>query len=130
VRIPVGKKGSAIWLLLAGTTNPMQTGIANGIVRLDYQGGLVDELPLVHPTNFWKMDTEVPGRENERFRDYDYRHDAFALPRQRPWTLELGKNCRAMVIARKLDPDRMLESLTLETLSPEVIIGLIGVTIS
>jgi hypothetical protein len=128
ITIPVKKRGTAIFLLIAGATNPMQTGIANGVVRLRYDDGTLDEIALIHPLNFWTLEDEGKGPGTERNRRYDYKRDAFALPRKRPWTLQLGQNCRAMVIGRKLE-DRRLDSVTLETLSHEVIIGLMGVSL-
>jgi hypothetical protein len=43
--------------------------------------------------------------------------------------VQLGINCRAMVLNRKLRPGVKLESVTLETLSQEVVIGLMGVSL-
>jgi hypothetical protein len=44
-------------------------------------------------------------------------------------TVELGSNCRAMVLNRKLRPGVMLKEITLEALSQESVIGLMGVSI-
>jgi hypothetical protein len=44
-------------------------------------------------------------------------------------TVELGSNCRAMLLNRKLRPGVKVESLTLEALSQESVIGLIGVSL-
>jgi hypothetical protein len=44
-------------------------------------------------------------------------------------TVELGTNCRALVLNRKLRPGVTLESVTLEALSQESVIGLMGVSI-
>jgi hypothetical protein len=43
--------------------------------------------------------------------------------------VQLGNNCRAMVVSWKLRPGVKLEKLTLETLSQEVVIGLMGVSL-
>ena len=83
---------------------------------------------MIHPLNFWTLEDEGKGTGTERNRRYDYKRDAFALPRKCPETLQLGQNCRAMVIGRRLE-DRRLDSVTLETLSHEVIIGLLGVSL-
>ena len=50
-------------------------------------------------------------------------------PRQPPPAVQLGRNCRAMVLSWKLRPDAVLKDLTLETLSQEVVIGLMGVSL-
>jgi hypothetical protein len=120
--IPVNQKSEAVWLLLAGTTNPMQTRIANAEVRFRYADGVVERLPLVPPENFWTL---CPlGR-----RDYNYDRDAFALPKTPPLTVQLGENCRAILLSWELRPHAELADITLETLSQEVVIGLMGVSL-
>jgi hypothetical protein len=61
--------------------------------------------------------------------DYSYDTDAFALPRQPPPSIQLGNECRARVLSWKLRPGVKLESLTLEALSQEVLVGLMGVSL-
>ena len=55
VTVPVGKKGAALWLLICGSTNPMQCHIANAVVRLRYADGQEDALELVPPQNYWNL---------------------------------------------------------------------------
>jgi len=122
VSVPVGKQAEAVWLLVCGSTNPMQTRIANAEVRFRYADGQVEKLELVPPLNFWTL-CPFGGA------DYDYRSAAFCLPKEPPPTVQLGNNCRAMVLSWKLRPRVKLEKLTLETLSQEVVIGLMGVSL-
>jgi hypothetical protein len=122
ITIPVNQKSEAIWLLLAGTTNPMQTRIANAEVRFCYADGVVEQTPLVPPENFWTL-CPLGGR------DYDYGRDAFALPKIPPLTVQLGENCRAILLSWKLRPHAELVNITLETLSQEVVIGVMGVSL-
>ncbi len=53
---------------------------------------------------------------------------AFAVPKPWPMTAELGTRCRAMILNRKLRPGVKLESITLEALSQESVIGLMGMS--
>ena len=53
----------------------------------------------------------------------------FCLPPQPPPQVQLGRNCRAMVLAWKLRAGVPLASVTLETLSQDVVIGLMGVSL-
>lgn len=122
ISVPIGRQGRAVWLLVCGTTNPMQTRIANGVIRLHYVDGSVDVLELVAPLNFWTLCPLGAA-------DYDYKVDAFCLPKEPPATVQLGNNCRAMLLNRTLKPAVLLDRVELETLSPEVVIGLMGVTI-
>ena len=122
VTVPVNKSGDAIWFLVCGTSNPMQVQIANAVLRLNYADGMVDELVLVPPFNFWTL-CALNGF------DYNYQRDGFCLPKNPPPTIQLGANCRAMVLNQRLRPGVALETVTLETLSPEVVVGLMGLTI-
>lgn len=122
VTVPVKKSGDAIWFLVCGTSNPMQVQIANAELRLNYADGVVEKLELVPPFNFWTL-CPLNGF------DYNYERDAFCLPKTPPATIQLGNNCRAVVLNQRLRPGVALASVTLETLSPEVVIGLMGVTI-
>ncbi len=122
VTVPVNASGEAVWLLLCGSTNPMQLKIANAVVRFKYSDGKEETLELVPPTNFWSLCRF--GRV-----DYEYKRDGFALPKEPPPQVQLGADCRAIVSGWKLRPDAKLESVTLETLSQDVVIGLMGVSV-
>jgi len=122
VTVPVNKTGNAIWFLLCGTTDPMEVRIANAELRLKYADGVVEKLELVPPLNFWRL---CPFGNV----DYDYKRDGFALPKVPPMTVQLGQNCRGVVLPWRLRPGVALESVTLETLSQEVVIGLMGATV-
>jgi hypothetical protein len=122
IDIPVNKTGDAVWFLLCGTTNPMEVRIANAELRMNYADGVVEKLPIVPPFNFWTL-CPFGGV------DYDYARDAFALPKTPPTTVQLGKNCRAILLGWHLRPGVALRSVTLESQSEEVVIGLMGVTV-
>ncbi len=122
VTVDVHKTGDSVWFLVCGSTNPMQVRIPNAELRMTYEDGLVEKLELVPPFNFWAL--------CHLWRiDYDYERDGFSLPKIKPTTLQLGKNCRAMVLGWRLRPGIALKSVTLETLSQEVVIGLMGITV-
>ena len=122
VTATVNRSGDAIWFLVCGSSNPMQVQIANAELRMKYADGVVEKLELVPPFNFWSL-CPLNGF------DYNYERDAFCLPKTRPPTVQLGKNCRAMLLNWRLRPGVKLESVTLETLSQEVVIGLMGLTV-
>ncbi len=89
---------------------------------MTYEDGVVEKLEVTPPFNFWTL---CPFGGN----DYDYARDAFSLPKTPPTTLQLGRNCRAVVLGWHLRPGVALKSVTLETLSQEVVIGLMGMTV-
>jgi hypothetical protein len=55
VCVPVSQRAEAVWLLLCGSTNPMQSRIANAEVRLQYRDGKAEKLELVPSLNFWSL---------------------------------------------------------------------------
>ena len=122
LEIPVNRSGDAICFLLAGTTNPMEVRIPNAELRLAYADGTVEKIEIVPPMNFWTL-CPIDGI------DYDYRRDGFALPKEPPAVVQLGGNCRANVLAWRLKRGVAVRSVTLETLSEQVVIGVMGVTV-
>jgi hypothetical protein len=119
---PVNGAAEVAWLLIAGSTNPMQTRIANAVLKFRYADGIVETLELVPPLNFWSL-CPLGGR------DYLYERDGFCLPKQPPPTVQLGNNCRAMALSWRLRPRVPLESIALEALSQEAVIGLMGASL-
>jgi len=122
VTVPVQLKGDEVWLLVCGSTNPMQLRIANAVIKFLYADGKVEKLELNPPSNFWSL-----CRFGQT--DYNYQRDGFSLPTIPPSQVQLGENCRAMVYGWKLRPGVELKSVTLESLSQEVVIGLMGVSV-
>jgi hypothetical protein len=122
IEVPINQSGEAIWFLVCGSTNPMECGIANAEVRLNYADGSVDKLELTPPVNFWSL---CPFGHV----DYNYERDGFCLPKIPPETLQLGSNCRAIVLGRRLAAGKVLKSVTMETLSEQVVIGLMAATV-
>jgi len=122
VTVPVNQGAEMAWMLVCGSTFPMQTRIPNAEISFRYADGQVERLELVPPLNFWSL---CPwGGE-----DYNYASDAFCLPKQPPPMVQLGRNCRAIVLSWKLRPGIPLKDLTLETLSQDVVIGMMGVSL-
>lgn len=66
VVVAVSGRAAHAWFLLAGTTNPMQSHVRNGVVVVRYKDGTEDELSLVNPTNWWPI-------------EQDYYEDGFAF---------------------------------------------------
>ncbi len=132
IAFPVHASGKSIWFLVAGSTNPMQTRIANGELRFYYKDGGMEKLELIPPLNYWSLSGYGfggnMGAVTEYWDYYDVRHQ-WPLPNPWPQTVQLGNNCRAMLLGWNLRPSAELDHVTLETLSQEVVIGLMGITI-
>jgi hypothetical protein len=135
----IGLSGTAarICLLMAGSTNPMQSRIDNGEVIVTYADGGSERLPLHNPTTWWPID-----------RDYHINRHAFAVPAPAPprldlksgklrimETLEFSSRAQnlpggaATVLDLPLDPKRELRSLTVRALANDVVIGLMAASL-
>ncbi|MEO7495058.1 MAG: DUF4450 domain-containing protein [Massilia sp.] len=135
--IPLGGKASRAYLLMAGSTNHMQSRIDNGEVVVAYADGSSARLALHNPTTWWPI-------EQDYFID-DYQFPlAGALPPRvdlKTGAVRLldaqgfkGKGKAvdggaATVLSLALDPSKSLKSLTVRTLANDVVIGLMGVTL-
>lgn len=125
---------------MAGSTNHMQCHIANGIIRIHYADGTSQATELINPDNWCPIEQDfyVDGK-------------AFQATAPRPYRLHLksGKVSRDLgkelnitgVYGREieggagilldipLDHSKELKRLTLETLSNDVVIGIMGITL-
>ena len=138
--IPLQGKASVAYLLMAGTTNHMQSRIDNGEVIIRYDDGSSTQLPLRNPDNWCPIE-----------QDYYVDGKAFTTTSPRPYRVSLatgevsrdlgeklglkGADGReipggaAQILAMPLDPKKELSSLTVRALSNDVIIGLMAVTL-
>jgi Domain of unknown function (DUF4450) len=131
VSVRVGRTGQVAWFLVGGSTTVMQGRIANAVLLLHYADGVVERLELVPPINYWnlcpiRVHTGLEGQENRDY--YTAATDAFCIPSP-PQTVELGENCRVMLLSHRMRPGVVLERVSLEALSQEVVVGLLGVTL-
>ena len=132
ISVPVNQKGKSVWLMVAGSTNPMQCNIANAIIIFKYADKSRDTLALIPPLNYWALapyNIKSPSPGVVSRGDYTNETDLFAVPKPWPEIVQLGQNCRAMLLNRKLKDGVALESVTLQTLSQDVVVGLMGITI-
>lgn len=132
-------KASRAYLLMAGSTNHMQCHIDNGLIRVYYKDGTCDKMALRNPDN-WAPIEHIFFEDGMAFN----RH-APALYRLRLKTGEVSNNFgeelgfpgasreldggAAILLEMSLNPDKKLSHLVLETLSNDVVIGLMGITL-
>ena len=132
-------KASRAYLLMAGSTNHMQCHIDNGLIRVYYKDGTCDKVALRNPDN-WSTIYHIFFEDGLAFN----RHVP-ALYRLRLKTGEISNNFgeelgfpgasreldggAAILLEMPLNPDKKLSHLVLETLSNDVVIGLMGITL-
>ena len=151
ISIMLKGKASHAYLLMAGSTNPMQYAIENAVIRVEYADGTRNELMLTPPVNWCPIE-----------QDFLENATAFPQPELRPYRVGLasGKVSRhlfrdlhlevirnmadvpgfkkavaevdggaAILLDMPLDAKKKLKRLILRTLSNEVVIGLMGITL-
>jgi hypothetical protein len=136
--VPLTGKASHAYLLMAGSTNPMQSRIVNGTVIISYTDNTADTLLLKNPETWWPI-------------EQDYMDDGFAftIDAARPVRIHLktgkivsdydnsmeaysGKMIdggAATVLDMPLDITKSLKELKLQTIANDVVIGLMAVTL-
>lgn len=141
VTVPLTGNASKAYLFVAGSTYHMQAHVLNGEITVTYKDGSKDKLELVLPDNLLPLDQDI-------FID----GWAYRSGQPRPWRIrlqdgsvskyhagELGKRMSnnpiyieggmVTLLDLSLDSDKELESLSLETVANEVVIGLMGITL-
>ncbi|MBR2292571.1 MAG: DUF4450 domain-containing protein, partial [Prevotella sp.] len=146
VTIPLKGQAQVAHLLMAGSTNHMQSRIDNGLVIATYSDGTTDTLALRNPDNWCPIE-----------QDYYVDGKAFYTTMPRPLRVCLGladadgqpivsrdlgralniqgvygreiPGGAAQMLSMPLNPKKKLRSLTLRTLSNDVVIGLMAVTL-
>jgi len=152
VEIALSGKAKYAYLLLAGSTNSMQSRIDNGVISVKYTDGSIDSMPLLNPVNW------TPIHQDYYTDDY-----AFKVADKRPYRVvfengEVSRNINinfnptknevtgqsvkdlkptdriipggaAQILKMPLSAGRELESLTLKTLSNDVVIGIMAITL-
>ena len=133
-------KATNAYLLMAGSTNHMQTRIENGSVTVYYKDGSMDNVDLINPDNWCPIE-----------QDYFVDDGAFKIEGERPYRLHLNSGLvsnnlekelkisgvygrsidggAGVLLDMPLNPTKELSHLTLRTLSNDVVIGIMAVTL-
>ena len=140
ISFPLSGKAAHAYLLMAGSTNHMQSQISNGEVIVEYTDGTQTTLDLRNPEIWCPIE-----------KDYYVDGYAFKLSKPRPIRLALktgnfisdfnkalstkeygGKGIdggAATVLDLPLDGSKQLKNLKVKTLANEVVIGLMGISL-
>lgn len=142
ISVPLSGKAKHVYLLLAGSTNHMQSHVANGVVTVTYNDASHTQLQLVNP------ETWVPIEQDFYFDGY-----AFSSTQPRPYRVafkngivsrDMEKEMKikptevygrsidggaGIILDIVLDPTKELKEINLKSLANEVVIGLMSVTL-
>ena len=136
--VPLTGKASHAYLLMAGSTNPMQSRLINGAVIISYTDNTADTLLLKNPETWWPI-------------EQDYMDDgyAFTIDAAKPVRIHLktgkivsvfdnsieiysGKMIdggAATVLDMPLNATKTLKELKLQAIANDVVIGLMSLTL-
>ncbi len=140
VEIPLSGSASHAYLLMAGSTNHMQSRIDNGVVTVRYTDGSADTLRLCNPHNWCPIEQDYyeDGLAFHAAQPRPYRLDFASLRVSRqlmPMGDRYGYEQRyfekgaGIVLDMPLNRSKQLQSLTLRTLSNDIVVGLMAVTL-
>ncbi|MGS2762602.1 DUF4450 domain-containing protein [Sinomicrobium sp. M5D2P9] len=140
IAIPLYGKASHLYMVMAGSTNPMQSRIINGVVTVEYEDGTKEELTLKNPENWWPIE-----------QDYFIDGYAFTTGETKPPRVYLksGKITRefeaytpikgftefgveggaATILDLPLNPEKELKIMELRSVANDVVIGLMSATL-
>lgn len=135
--VPLTGRARRLFLLMAGTTNHMQSQIDNGEVVVDYTDGSQTRFALHNPTTWW------PIEQDYFLDDFQFRNTAPLPPRVdlRTGRVRILENATfkgqgaavpggaATVLCVQLAPERILARLNLRALANDVVIGLMAATL-
>lgn len=132
--VPLQGKAGRLFLLMAGSTNFMQSRIDNGEVLVHYADGSSTRLALRNPETWW------PIEQDYFIDDYQFHYCGQLPVRVDLKTAKVRLLDRstlqgnidggsATVLALPLDRTRELKSLQLRTLANDVVIGLMGASL-
>ncbi len=140
VKIPLAGSASHAYLLMAGSTNHMQSRIDNGVLTVTYTDGTTDVLPLQNPHNWCPIEQDYyeDGLAFHAAQPRPFRLDFATLSvsrEQMPMGERYGYQQRdfakgaGVILDMPLDPQKTLQSLTVRTLSNDIVVGLMGITL-
>jgi hypothetical protein len=128
-----GGRFARAYLLLVGSTNPMQSRLDNAEIIATYRDGTTDRLALNNPANWWPVEQDFTAGEDPGFRPGPLRPLRLELGTGRVYVP--GPDSRpaggaATIVDLPLDPDKNLLSLTLRTLANDAVVGVMAVTLA
>jgi hypothetical protein len=137
--VELNGRASHAYLLMAGSTNHMQSRIENGVVKVYYKDGSCSVLPLVNPDNWAPIEQlyfedgaafsrQQPSLFRLRLKQGDV-SDSFGNDSSYTGVNRMVDGGAALLLDMPLDRKKRLSRMVVETLSPDVVVGLMSVTL-
>ncbi len=140
ISIPLSGKASHVYLMMAGTTNPMQSRFVNGELTVNYTDGTSEILQLKNPENWWPIEqdyfidglaftTDAPKpprmylKSGIISRTFD---DFTSIKGFSNYAVDGGA---ATILDLPLNKNKTLKNITLKSIANDVVIGLMSATL-
>jgi len=140
IAVPLSGKASHLYLMMAGTTNPMQSRFVNGELVVNYTDGTSEILLLKNPENWWPIEqdyftdglafttdaTKPPrvylksGLISRTFKDF------ISIKGFSNYAVDGGA---ATILDLPLNKNKTLKNITLKSIANDVVIGLMSATL-
>jgi hypothetical protein len=140
ITIPLSGYANILHLLMAGTTNPMQSHVTNGMIVIHYTDNTADTLLLKNPNNWWPIEQDYytddfafkAGGPAERL----YLKEGIFSTKKHPsyssikgFTNMAIEGGAATRYSKYINPTKSLRSLTVHAIANDVVIGLMAATL-
>lgn len=138
--IPLDGHARHAYLLMAGSTNPMQSHVTNGEIVIVYTDGTEERLDLCNPHNWWPIEqdyyldspafhTGMPHPYRVHLKTGEIHREAPRYTEIKGFTQRAIEGGAAMLLDIPLNQHKSLKSLRLRAVANDVVIGLMGVTL-
>ncbi|MGF7039309.1 DUF4450 domain-containing protein [Mucilaginibacter lappiensis] len=138
--IPLSGQAAHVYLLMAGSTNPMQTRITNAVVTVNYQDGTQAVLNIKNPENWWPIEqdddyddfafsTGAPKPLRVYFKTGEVTTDQTKYISIKGYSNKGIDGGAGIILDLPLDNKKQLKNLQLKTLANDVVVGLMGITL-
>jgi len=139
--IPLNGKSNHAYFVLAGSTNPMQSRLVNGALKVNYQDGTEDILELKNPENWWPIEqdyytdgfaftTDAPKPYRLYLKSGNITKDFKNFTSIKGFTSYAVDGGAATLLDMPLNPNKELKNIQLITYANDVVIGLMSITLS
>jgi len=136
--IDIDGKASHLYLLMAGSAHHMQVHMENATITVHYTNGTTEKLSLVSPDNWWPIEQDYyidghafqtghPQPPRLYLKTGEWHMDSYPV-RDKNKTRKIDGGAASMLDI-PLNSGKELESVTLETHSNDLVIGLMAATL-
>lgn len=140
ISVALSGKAAHLYLMMAGTTNPMQSRMVNGEIVVNYTDGTSEVLQIKNPENWWPIEqdyftnglaftTDAPkpprvylksGTISRTFKDFS------SIKGFSNYAVDGGA---ATILDLPLNKNKTLKNITLRSIANDVVIGLMSATL-